>query len=92
MAILQVREVDDRLYSLLKAKAKKENRSLSQEVISILENYLANPVTFNRNPTRDFLSLAEAWSDDRPAEAIIGQLRRSRKNSKRFEAENVLFD
>jgi plasmid stability protein len=92
MAILQVREVDDRLYSLLKAKAKKENRSLSQEVISILENYLANPVTFNKNPTRDFLSLAEAWSDDRPAKAITGQIRRSRKNSKRFEAENVLFD
>lgn len=92
MAILQVREVDDRLYSLLKAKAKKENRSLSQEVISILENYLSNPVTFNRNPTREFLSLAEAWSDDRTAEAIIDQLRRNRKNSKRFEAGNVLFD
>jgi len=92
MAILQVREVDDRLYSLLKAKAKKENRSLSQEVISILENYLSNPVTFNRNPTREFLSLAEAWSDDRTAEEIIGRIRRSRKNSKGFEAGNVLFD
>ena len=92
MAILQVRDVDDRLYSLLKAKAKKENRSLSQEVISILENYLSNPVTFNRNPTREFLSLAEAWSDDRTAEEIIGRIRRSRKNSKRFEAGNVLFN
>lgn len=92
MAILQVREVDDRLYSLLKAKAKKENRSLSQEVISILENYLSNPDAFNRNPTKEFLSLAEAWSDERTAKEIIDQIKRSRKNSKRFEAENVLFD
>jgi plasmid stability protein len=92
MAILQVREVDDRLYSLLKAKAKRENRSLSQEVISILENYLSNPASFNKNPTKEFLSLAEAWTDGRTAEELINQIKQSRKNSKRFEAKNVLFD
>jgi len=92
MAILQVREVDDRLYSLLKAKAKRENRSLSQEVVSILENYLSNPASFSRNPTKEFLSLAETWTDERTAEEIINQIKQSRKNSKRFEAENVLFD
>jgi len=92
MAILQVREIDDRLYSLLKAKAKKENRSLSQEVISILEDFLANPDMFGRNPTKEFLSLAEAWSDERTAEEIVDQIKRSRKNSQRFGAKNVLFD
>jgi plasmid stability protein len=92
MAILQVREVDDRLYSLLKETAKKKNRSLSQEVISILESYLSNPVTFNKNPTKEFLSLAEAWSDGRTADEIIRQIKRGRKNGKRFEAKNVLFD
>jgi len=46
MAILQVRDIDDRLYSLLKLRAKSENRSVSQEVISIIEKYLSNPALF----------------------------------------------
>jgi hypothetical protein len=43
MAILQVRDIDDQLYASLKEIAKSENRSLSQEVVPILEKYLANP-------------------------------------------------
>ena len=92
MAILQVRDIDDRLYSSLKTLAKSENRSLSQEVISILEKYLSNPVVFKNNPTREFLSLSGAWTDKRSAEDIVKDLRKNRRNSKRFEAENVLFD
>ena len=55
MAILQVRDIDDRLYTSLKELAQSENRSLSQEVISILEKYLSNPAVFKNNPTREFL-------------------------------------
>ncbi|HOF34148.1 MAG TPA: hypothetical protein PK624_01790 [Spirochaetota bacterium] len=46
MAILQVRDFDDGLYSSLKSMAKSENRSISQEVISIIEKYLSNPHVF----------------------------------------------
>ena len=58
MAILQVRDIDDRLYETLKTKAKLDNRSLSQEVISILERFLANPIYFEKSPTDEFLSLS----------------------------------
>ncbi|MDP3296123.1 MAG: antitoxin [Thermodesulfovibrionia bacterium] len=92
MAILQVRDIDDRLYSSLKELAKSENRSLSQEVVSILEKYLSNPVVFKSNPTRDFLSLSGSWDDNRTADEIVADIKRSRKNSKRFGAENVVFD
>lgn len=92
MAILQVRDIDDRLYASLKEIARSENRSLSQEVISILERYLANPAVFGNNPTKAFLSLSGAWEDKRTADEIISDIKRERKNSKRFGKENVFFD
>ena len=92
MAILQVRDLDDRLYLSLKDRAKKENRSLSQEVVSILETFLSNPHVFRSNPTRDFLSLSSAWEDDRSAEEIMASIRGGRRNSPRFGADDALFD
>lgn len=92
MAILQVRDLDDRLYSTLKSVAKSENRSISQEVISIIEKYLTNPQVFSNNPTREFISLSDSWDDVRSADEIINSIRSSRKKSKRFSSENVIFD
>jgi len=92
MAILQVRDIDDRLYASLKDHAKSENRSLSQDVISILEAYLSNPVAFKNNSTRDFLSLSGSWDDERTADEIVDDIKRSRKNSRRFGTKNVVFD
>jgi hypothetical protein len=92
MAILQVREIDDRLYKSLKELAKSENRSLSQEIIFILEKYMANPSLFEGNITRNFLALSESWDDDRSAEEIVADIKNNIKNSDRFGANNVLFD
>ncbi len=92
MAILQVRDLDDRLYSSLKSIAKSENRSISQEVISIIEKYLSNPHTFSSNPTREFISLSDSWDDNRNADEIMDSIRKSRKISKRFSSDNVIFD
>jgi plasmid stability protein len=92
MAILQVRDIDDRLYASLKKLAQSENRSLSQEVISILEKYLSNPALFKNNPTREFLSLSTPWDDDRTADEIIDDIKKNRRNSKRFGVEHVVFD
>jgi hypothetical protein len=92
MAILQVRDLDDRLYASLKAIAKSENRSISQEVISIIEKYLSNPAVFKGNPTREFIALSGAWEDDRSADEMIDLIKKSRKNSGRFKKEDVIFD
>jgi plasmid stability protein len=92
MAILQVRDIDDRLYAFLKKLAQSENRSLSQEVISILEKYLSNPALFKNNPTREFLSLSGSWADDQTAEEIIDDIKKNRKKSKRFGVKHAVFD
>jgi plasmid stability protein len=90
MAILQVRDLDDRLYDSLKQKALFDNRSISQEVISILETYLANPDIYTVNATREFLKLS--WDDARNADEIIDSLMKDRKNKRSFGNYNGVFD
>ena len=92
MAILQVRDIDDHVYDALKNAARLEKRSLSQEVNMILQAYLANPDQFKGNPTREFLSLAGSWDDERSADAIMTGIRNQRSNSNRFGAADALFD
>ena len=43
MANLQVRGIEDRLYEALRARAELDNRSISQEVVTIIEQFLARP-------------------------------------------------
>lgn len=47
MAILQVRDIDNNLYNSLKISAKMQNRSVSQEVITIIETYLNSSGSVN---------------------------------------------
>jgi plasmid stability protein len=90
MAMLQVRDIDNRLYNDIKHRANIKRRSLSQEVISILEKYLANPDSFALNQTKDFLNLT--FEDARRADKIIGDIRKRRKNRKLFGAANGISD
>ena len=92
MATLQVRDMDDRLYNLLRTSAKLQNRSISQEVLSILEEYLNAPRQTMKNATVEFLSLTGAWQDERSAAEIVADLRSHRSRSRRFGAENGVFD
>jgi len=92
MAILEVKNIDDKLYASLKALAKSKNRSISQEVISIIEKYLSNPAVYKNSPTREFIALSGAWEDNRSANEIIASIKKTRKKSERFKKENVLFD
>jgi plasmid stability protein len=92
MANLQVKDMDDRLYEALREKAKLENRSISQEVITIIEKYLSNPNRFEKSPVNEFLNLSGAWEDKRSADEIIGGIASSRTVNNRFGENNVLFD
>ncbi len=92
MATLQVRDIDDRLYKFLKASAKMQNRSISQEVNTIIQNYLNSSQKPQNNATLEFLSLEGAWKDDRKAEDIIKEIKKGRNKSNRFGEKNGLFD
>ena len=71
MATLQVRGLDDKLYTELKRLAKDENRSLNQEVIVLLKKSIA-PAQSRISPreaTRELLKLR--WEDSRSAAEIL---------------------
>ncbi len=92
MAVLQVRDIDDRLYDRLKFAAKIDNRSISQQVITILQNYFTSVPVKPKNATEEFLKLAGSWEDSRTTDEIIDDIYGSRVNSTRFEALDGIFD
>ena len=92
MPNLQVRDIDEYLYESLRNLATQERRSISQEVVYILERYLSLPVAFNKNPTEEFLSLSGSWDDKRNADDIIKEIKDRKKQSSRFRSANELFD
>ena len=74
MAMLQVRDMDDRLYDRLKFVAKLNNRSISQQVVTILQDYFTSVHSKTKNATEEFLRLAGTWEDSRPTEEIIDDM------------------
>ena len=92
MAILQVRDVDDHLYETLKERARRQHRSLSQEVVEILEDYFSRPPTDSKSQTDLFLQLAGAWQGPETAQQLITKIRQSRVRSRRFRRLHGLSD
>ncbi len=83
MANLQIKDIDNNLYNSLRYLAKREHRSISQEVIKIIESYLQNNKIDNNN-TDEFLKLSGSWDDDRTANEIIDDIYKSRTKNNRF--------
>jgi len=88
MANLQVKSIDDHLYESLGRRAAMENRSISQEVVSILKAYLSTPSRYNNTNTQ-FLELCGTWQDSKSAESIVEDIAISRNQS--FNHRNVDF-
>ena len=87
MAVLQVRNMDDRLYEALGRRAAMENRSISQQVIEIIQRYLSAPSQF-KCADDAVLELAGTWEDERSADEIIADIRNSRTwNKHRFTGD-----
>ncbi len=85
MANLQVRSIDEQLYLALGRRAKTENRSISQEVVSILKKYLSSPASQNEKNTHNYLELCGTWDSEKSAEETIEEIRNNRNNDDRFE-------
>ena len=80
MANLQVKSMDDELYKSLGRRAAMENRSISQEVVSILKAYLSMPSNKFRQVNDQFLELCGTWEGDESADEIVKDLRNSREH------------
>jgi len=92
MANLQVRDIDDKLYESLKRRAELEHRSISQEVVMIIESHLKRNNLETELQTFEFLKLSNSWKDDRNPQEIINDLRSSRSKNSRLRKPNELFD
>ena len=92
MANLQVRDIDDQIYEALRKRAKQQHRSLSQEVVHIIEEYLSRPNIDSPKQTELFLQLVGAWQGPESAEEILTSIRKGRIESKRFKGPHGLFD
>ena len=91
MATLQVKGLDDALYKALGARASQENRSISQEVVRLIQTHLATPGK-PEDATRAFLALAGSWVDKRSAAQIIRELRKHRHSGRRTKGSGHVFD
>jgi hypothetical protein len=84
MENLQIKGMDDDLYAQLKSLAASKNRSISQQILMLLKQYLAGRYQQKetRTPAQVLLDLSGSWEDDRPSEQIIKELKAERRNSK----------
>ena len=92
MANLQVRDIDTKLFESLKRRAELEHRSISQEVVSIIESHINGNDLFAKIQTLEFLKLSHSWQDTRNAKEIVSELRNSRTKNTRLNKINELFD
>ena len=91
MANLQVKGLDDSLYAALGARAALDNRSVSQEVVTMIQEFLGRPHQASREATKAFLELSGSWVDDRPAKKIAQAIRKARRSRRRFSRASDVF-
>ncbi|MBC8458772.1 MAG: hypothetical protein H8D67_12335 [Deltaproteobacteria bacterium] len=86
MANLQIKKIDDDLYTQLKALAASENRSVSQQVLFLLKGYLAKKQQFQniKTPAQILLELSGSWEDTKTPEQIVRMLKNARKDSQKL--------
>jgi hypothetical protein len=86
MANLQIKNMDESLYEEIKRAASAENRSVSQQVLTLIRDYLAkrNQVSKLKSPAQVLLELSGTWEDERSEEEIVRDIKKARRNSKKL--------
>jgi len=87
MANLQIKGIEDELYRELKKMAAEENRSVSQQALFLVKEYLARKRHLRplKTPAQILLDLSRSWEDNRDSVKIIAQIKKARRNSKKLE-------
>jgi hypothetical protein len=87
MANLQIKGINDDLYKEIKNLAISQNRSVSQQILMLIRQYLSkqHQIERTKSPVQVLIDLSGSWDDERPAEKIIMDLKKNRKNSKKLE-------
>jgi plasmid stability protein len=92
MATVELTNIDEGLYEALLMRAAKDNCSISQEVVAIVQKCLAQPPQDARKANEAFMELAGSWQESRTAEEIVADIRSSRQSGHRFDVDPHVFD
>lgn len=78
VANLNIKGIDEELYNELKRIAAEENRSVSQQMLLLIKDYIAKrqKVRGAKCPAQVLLDLSGSWRDDRKPEEIISEIKR----------------
>lgn len=87
MANLQIKGMDDAIYEELKKLAAAENRSVSQQTLFLIKDYLAKRqfVRALKTPAQVLLELAGSWEGEESAEEIITKIKKARRSSTKLK-------
>jgi predicted CopG family antitoxin len=87
MANLQIKGIDEGIYAELKKLAAAENRSVSQQTLFLIKDYLAKKQSLRtlKTPVQTLLELAGSWEGKESAEEIIAKIKKARKSSTKLK-------
>lgn len=87
MANLQIKGMDDAIYEELKKLAAAENRSVSQQTLFLIKDYLAKRqyVRALKTPAQALLEMAGSWEGEESAEEIITKIKKARRSSTKLK-------
>ena len=86
MSNLQIKGIEETLYAQIKKLAVTEHRSMSQQVLFVIKDYMARGKALHttKTPAQVLLQLSGSWEDERTPEDIVADMRRARKNSRKL--------
>lgn len=87
MANLQIKGIEEEVYSEIERLATSENRSVSQQVLFVIREYMSRKAELEktRTPAQVLLELSGSWEDERETNEIIMEIKDGRKDSKRLQ-------
>jgi hypothetical protein len=88
MANLQIKNIHDELYAEIKHLAAAEHRSVAQQMLFLVREYLSRRDHLLKTTTsaQVLLELAGSWDDAEDADRIIAEIKDRRRNSVKLRA------
>jgi hypothetical protein len=83
MANLQIKGIQEELYAEIKHLAAAEKRSVAQQILFLVKDYLAKRESLAgaKTPAQVLVELSGSWEDARDADQIIAEIKTARQSS-----------